>query len=72
MKISQMWIEPANKGYHLAYVLDNKDNICTTWSDKDEIRSILLSVIDNFNEANPDYAIEYVKLIRPIPEVIID
>lgn len=40
--------------------------------DKTKVREILIDVIDNFNTMNPDYIIEYTKLVRPIPEVIID
>ena len=62
--IDEIKIEKApDKSYRLSYIstknfktICNMDGVC--FEDKSKIRKILLSVIKNFNENNPNFTIE--------------
>lgn len=52
MTLHDMRIEPCENGHMFVAETDQ------AYVDKNKIKNILLSVIDNYNKANPDYRIE--------------
>lgn len=62
--LSNMKVEPCDNGYmFIAAVMEPFKQICNEdtgecFTDKTEVRNVLISVIENFNKANPHFAIE--------------